>query len=139
MADQTFTKGDFDGYLAEGKLMGSRCAACGDQFLPPRSMCPSCFSGEMSWVEMEGEGELAAYTIVHIATTEMINAGYGRENPHCSGLVRLTNGQMISAQILGVDGTAPEALSIGDPVVLEIIERSDGDHSKKALAFRLIK
>jgi uncharacterized OB-fold protein len=139
MAETTFTKADFDQYLAEGKLMGTKCLACGAEFLPPRPMCPECFSGEMEWVEMGGAGELAAFTIVHIATTAMIEAGYGRENPHCSGLVKLDSGQTISAQILGVDGTQPENINIGDRVELAITARGEGEAAKMALAFRLLK
>jgi uncharacterized OB-fold protein len=139
MAEGSFTKVDFDNFLSEGKLMGSMCSSCGAEFLPPRPMCPECFSGEMEWVEMDGSGELAAYTVVHIASTAMIEAGYGRENAHCSGLVRLGNGQVISAQILGVDPAHPEEVQIGNNVKLEIVERGDGEAAVKALAFRLVE
>jgi uncharacterized OB-fold protein len=139
MAEGSFTKADFDHYLAEGKLMGSKCKSCGAEFLPPRPMCPECFSGEMEWVEMGSEGELAAYTVVNIASTAMIEAGYGRENPHCSGLVKLGNGQVIAAQILGVDPTQPEKAQIGDKVKLEIVDRGQDEAAIKALAFRLVE
>jgi uncharacterized OB-fold protein len=139
MAGKSFTKASFDEYLAEEKLMGTRCQECGELFLPPRPMCPECYSGKMEWVEMNNRGTLAAYTIVHIASTAMINAGFGRENPHCSGLVKLEGGQMISVQILGVDGNNPQEVSIGDPVELEIVDRGEGDAAVKALAFRIMK
>ena len=37
----------------------------------------------------------------------MIEAGYGRDNPYCSGIVKLKDGVSISAQILGVDVDHP--------------------------------
>ena len=57
---------------------------------------------------MSGEGKLLAFTTVHIAPTAMIEAGYDRKNPYCTGIVQLDEGPAISAQILGVDPTKPE-------------------------------
>ena len=69
----------------------------------------------MSWVDMGTKGTLAAFTVVHIASTAMIEAGYGRQNPHCAGIVKLENGLSISAQILGVDTADPPSIKIGTP------------------------
>ena len=61
------------------------------------------------WEELGGRGKLVAFTTIHIAPTAMIEAGYSRDNPYCTGIVRLAEGPAISAQILGVDPTKPEA------------------------------
>lgn len=135
--ENNFTQAAFRHHLAEKKLMGSECTVCGSKFLPPRPMCPECFSGEMRWVDMGATGKLAAFTIVSIASTEMIEAGYGRENPHCSGIVTLENGLSISAQILGVDTSDPGSIKIGTPVKVVFIARGEGEAAETFLAFEV--
>lgn len=138
MTEKIFTRAAFEEKLAEKKLMASQCADCGAQFLPPRPMCTECYGDNMAWVEAGTEGILEAFTIVYIASTAMIEAGYGREKPHCSGIVRLDNGLSISAQILGVDVFAPETIKIGTPVRVKFLERGEGEGKKTFLAFEVI-
>ena len=121
------------------KLMGSHCANCDANFLPPRAICPDCYDDQLEWVELDGKAKLAAFTSIYIAPTAMIEAGYGRNNPYCSGVVELEEGQSISAQILGVDATQPETIRIGTPVQAKFIERTQGETLKTFLAFEPAK
>lgn len=134
---QDFSHGVFQKYLDEHKLMGTQCKSCGAKYLPPRPLCVNCYSDEMEWVEMPGEGKLAAFTTIHIAPTAMIAARYGRDNPYCSGIVTLKNGLSISAQIVGVDMNQPRTIQIGTPMKVEFIERGEGEETKTFLAFRV--
>ena len=136
MPENPYTQTAFRTHLAEHKLMGSLCKSCGAQFLPPRSLCTECYGEEMEWLEVEGVGELKAFTTIHIAPTAMLEAGYGRDNPYCTGIVKLTNGLSISAQIVGVDAGDPEGIRIGTPVEVEFIERGEGEDGETFLAFR---
>jgi hypothetical protein len=127
----------FYDFLAQHQLMGSRCRSCGTLYLPPRPLCTECYADAldgMEWVEMSGAGELLAFTTVHIATTPMTEAGYGRDNPYCSGIVRLAEGPAISAQILGVDPAQPQAIAIGTVLQVAFVQREDG---KTYLAFEV--
>ena len=135
MADKEFTGSSFYQFLGENKLMGSRCESCGALHLPPRALCPACYSEETEWVEMSGQGKLVAFTTVHIAPTAMIEAGYDRKNPYCAGIVELENGARISAQILGVDLTRPEAIEIGTPLHVAFVQRGEGEAQRTYLAF----
>jgi hypothetical protein len=99
-------------------------------------MCPACYGEEMSWVELSGEGKLVAFTTVHIAPTAMIEAGYDRKNPYCTGIVELAEGPAISAQILGVDPTRPEEIEIGTPLHVAFVQRGDGEEARTYLAFQ---
>lgn len=135
MSDFDFTSKAFSDKLSEHKLFGSRCKACGQMFLPPRAMCPGCHSHEVEAVEFSGKGKLAAFTVIYIAPTAMIAAGYDRKNPYCAGVVELEEGPRISAQILGVDVTQPEGIQIGTPVEVTFIERGEGDARKVFLGF----
>jgi uncharacterized OB-fold protein len=125
MSERAFTDTSFHAFLGEEKLMGSRCLSCDAVHLPPRPFCPLCYGEEMAWVEMDGVGKLVAYTTVHIAPTAMIEAGYDRKNPYCVGIVELENGSRISAQILGVDATRPDAIAVDTPLRATFVERGE--------------
>ena len=89
----------------------------------------------MAWVELSGRGKLAAFTTVHIAPTAMIEAGYGRDNPYCAGIVQLDEGPAISAQILDVDASQPAKIAIGTPLEVAFVERGEGEDRHTYLAF----
>lgn len=133
--DNQFTSSAYYQYINEKKLMGSRDVHTNEMFLPPRPVNPKTFGTDMEWVEFSGEGTLAAYTIVYIAPTAMIAAGFDRKNPYCAGIVKTKEGPMISAQILGVDVTHPESIQIGMSLQASYITRGEGDAQRVFLAF----
>ncbi len=138
MSEQSFTGAAYYGFLKEHKFMGSRCPKCGSVYAPPRPLCSTCPGAELEWVELTGTGKLVSYSVIAIAPTAMIEAGYGRDNPYCSGVVELTEGPRISAQILGVDVAHPETIAIGTPVKVAFIERGEGDAQKTVLGFEVV-
>lgn len=138
MNDKDFTSTSFNEFLHQKKLMGVRCQSCGRLFLPPRPICIHCYGDKLSWEELSGEGELAAFTTIHIAPTAMIAAGYGRDNPYCSGIVKLKDGVSISAQILGMDTAHPENIDIGTKLEVEFLDRQVGDQNQTFLAFKKV-
>jgi uncharacterized OB-fold protein len=131
-----FTVASFDQYLAEGKLMASRCVNCGTLDLPPRAICPKCHSENLEWTETSGKGKLAGFTVVSIAPTFMIEQGYGRDKPYASGIVELEGGVKISARIIGVDATKPEEIKVGTPLTVDFITVGEGEEAKTYLAFK---
>jgi len=42
--------------LNEGRLVIQRCAGCARHVFYPRSICPSCWSDRLEWVEPKGTG-----------------------------------------------------------------------------------
>lgn len=135
MQDRDFTSASFFQFLSEKRLMASRCARCGALYLPPRPICISCQNDRMEWAEMKGAGRLAAFTVIAVAPTLMIEEGYGRDNPYCAGVVELEEGPKISARILGLDASRPESIEIGTPLTVRFLDRGEGDDRKTALAF----
>jgi uncharacterized OB-fold protein len=135
VSEREFTSASFYKFIGEHKLMGSRCRSCGALHLPPRPLCPACHGEKLEWIEMSGQGELRAFTAVHIAPTAMIEAGYGQNNPYCSGIVQLDDGPAISAQILGVDPTQPEQISVGMPLKVAFVDRGSDEQKRTFLAF----
>ncbi len=135
MSDIPFTAAGFQELLNEKKLMAARSASSGKLFLPPRPIDPETLSDEMEWVELSGEGKLVAYTTVSIGTSAMIEAGYDRNNPYCTGIVELAEGPRFSAQISGVDTTNPASIQIGLPLRATFVERGEGEDTKTYLVF----
>jgi uncharacterized OB-fold protein len=137
MSERAFTEHSFQTFLSEHKLMAAKCGACGELFVPPRPLCPTCYGEEMAWVEVSGKGELAAFTAVYIGPNAMIEAGYDRKNPYLTGVVKLEEGPMISAQILGLDAAQPEISHIGTPLTVTFIERGEEEEKRTFLAFEV--
>lgn len=135
MSERPFTGEAFYQYLGEQKLMGSRCESCGALHLPPRPLCPACHGDDMDWEQVSGKGKLVAFTTVHIAPTAMIEAGYGRTKPYCTGIVQLDEGPAVSAQITGVDPESPAQIKVGMPVQVAFLCRGEGEEEHTYLAF----
>jgi len=123
MSEMPFTAASFDKFCSEKKLMASKCKQCGTIWLPPRPLCTKCKGNQMEWVQLKGQGKLVSFTTIGVGTPTMIEAGYDRNHPYCSGVVELEEGPRFSAQILGVDVTHPENIKIGTPVTADFIER----------------
>lgn len=55
------TKKFWDG-LRGGKIYGTKCKKCGKLYFPPAADCGECYSSDMEWVELSGEGEIITFT-----------------------------------------------------------------------------
>ncbi len=135
MWENEFTYAVYSKFLAEHKLMGTRCRRDGRIYFPPRPIAPETLCDDMEWVELAGQGKLVAFTIVYVGTSAMSAAGYSRQNPYCVGIVELVEGPKISAQILNVDVTRPEQIKIGMPLRVQFVERGEGEAKKTHVVF----
>lgn len=96
--------------LRDGKICGTRCAACKTLSVPPRADCPRCLSGQFEWVPLSGRGRLHTFTRIEAAPT-----GFEDAAPYVLGVVDLEEG----GRLLGPVGAIPfEALRVGMPVRL---------------------
>ncbi len=132
MAQEDFTRAAFEEHLAAGRLMGVRCRSCRGLSAVPRALCPACRGPDLAWVELSGRGTLEAFTVVHVPPTPLAAAGYGRDNPYASAVVRLAEGPRITARLVGVDVSRPEAIRVGMPVRAEFVREG----TRPVLAFR---
>jgi len=135
MEERPFSDISYDQFLREEKLMGSRCKKCGGQFVPPRSICVQCYSTDMEWVQMKGEGKLAAFTCITVAPPFMVAQGYDRKHPYVSGVVELDEGGRVDARIEGVDPNNPEGIKLGMRKKAKFLHRKDADIPETYLAF----
>lgn len=136
MEERPFSDISYRQFLNEEKLMGSRCRQCHTLFVPPRPICIKCYGTEMEWVGMKGQGKLVAFTCIAVSPPFMIEEGYDREHPYCSGVVELEEGVRVVARIEGVDATKPETIKIGTPVRTVFLHRGEGENLRTFLAFR---
>jgi uncharacterized OB-fold protein len=136
MEERSFSDISYEQFLNEEKLMGSRCKKCDALSVPPRSICIKCYGSEMEWVEIKGKGKLAAFTCIAVGPPFMIEEGYDRKHPYCSGVVELEEGVRIVARIEEVDTNKPENIKVGMPVTTKFLHRGEGDNLYTFLAFK---
>ena len=122
-------------FIASKKLMGSKCKDCGELYVPVRKLCTKCNSTNLEWVEMSGKGKLAAFTCITVGTPYFIEKGYDRKKPYCFSVIKLDEGPMVSAQLVGVDETKPETIKIGTPLTVKFLETEIKGESKIDLGF----
>jgi uncharacterized OB-fold protein len=112
------------------RLLGSRCADCGEHFFPPRAVCAKCLSERTVAVELGPRGTLYSYTFVHFplfGSTRVEHVGYG------VGQVDLPEGPRVQLPLAG----AQEDYRIGQTVEAELEPmREEGDHDVVIIRFR---
>jgi len=135
MEERPFSDLSYVQYLNEEKLMGSRCKHCDALYTPPRSICIKCYKSDMEWVEMKGNGKLAAFTCIAVGPPRMIAEGYDRNNPYCVGVVELDEGTRVDARIEGVDPKKPETIKVGMALKVKFLHRGEGETRVTYLAF----
>ncbi|AET31875.1 Zn-ribbon domain-containing OB-fold protein [Pyrobaculum ferrireducens] len=102
------------------RLVAKRCRKCGSIHYPPVARC-GCGSKDLEDVELPREGKLLEFTVLHQVGTDFL-----KQKPLILGLVELTNGVKIVAQIVDAQ---PEKLAPG--VKVEAVFRRvvvDGKH-----------
>lgn len=94
--------------LAQGELRIQRCDVCARPVFYPRSICPHCFSEQLSWFVASGKGTIYSYTVAHQAF-----GPFAAEIPFIVAIVELEEGVKMMTRIID----APrERIHIGLPV-----------------------
>lgn len=133
--EKDFTIQNYLDFIQNKKLMGSKCKDCGNLYAPVRKLCTKCNSLNMEWVELSGKGELAAFTSITVGTPYFIDLGYDRNKPYCFSVIKLEEGPMVSAQLVGVDESKPDLIKIGTPVKVKFLENEFKGETKIDLGF----
>lgn len=110
----------YRGWLAR-ELRVSRCADCGHRFLPPRPVCPACWSDAVAATPASGRGSIFLLILLHQgppAPGVDYTAG-----PYPVATVELEEqeGLRFTATVVGSD---PQRLAVGQAVELAWIERN---------------
>lgn len=80
------TKKFWDG-LKEGKIYATKCKKCGKLYFPPVADCGECYSSEIEWVELSGEGELLTFTHIIVRPTS-----FQDQQPYTVAIAQLKEG-----------------------------------------------
>jgi Predicted nucleic-acid-binding protein containing a Zn-ribbon len=107
------TKRFYDG-LAEGRVLATRCARCGEVSFPPQSFCSRCGSGDVEWIQLSDEGELLTYTVINVKPTSFSNHA-----DYTVGIARMPEGVNVLAWVNG----DPGKLRVGMKVRLAVVRR----------------
>ena len=99
------------------RLLLQRCEDCEAVQAYVRTVCASCQSSAVRFVEAVGQGEIESFTWVHRAAFEGVSL------PYAVARVRLVEGALLLSSVVAV--TEGE-LGCGDPVVLRWTEQADG-------------
>lgn len=94
--------------LKQGELRIQHCNTCSNYVFYPRSLCPHCFSDQLSWVTALGKGTIYSYTVVHQAYGSFADAV-----PFVIALVTLTEGVRMMTRLVDA---SPEKVKIAAPV-----------------------
>jgi uncharacterized OB-fold protein len=81
------TINNFYELINKKRLMACMCIECGTKFLPPKALCPKCFSKKIIWSDITGFGKLISYTIIHIAPEQFQNMV-----PYVVGIIEFDKG-----------------------------------------------
>lgn len=116
-------KGHYKGLL-EKKLLINRCGDCGIWHIPPRSICPECWSKNVVPSEVCGKGRVHLLTFLHQGAPA---PGVDYSTPYPLATVELEEqkGLRFSSTIVNCER---EAMRIGMAVRLTWIERDGAPH-----------
>jgi uncharacterized OB-fold protein len=119
---------EFATQLKDGRLVGSRCTACGSRAFPPRADCEACMSPDFTLVEVSGRGTVHTYTTISAAPS-----GFEHLAPYRLGLVDLDDGGRALAWF--GDTLADVDVAIGMPV--QVVPRMAEDREAITVYYTL--
>jgi uncharacterized protein len=90
------------------KITATKCGACGKVFIPPRKVCPACFTENTEWVSVSDEGEVISFTIARRRLEAIPN---DRNIPVIWALIKLDGAD--TAMLHYMDEIKPEDVTIG--------------------------
>ncbi len=98
--------------LLDQVLMMNRCDDCANWHHPPRSVCPKCWSRDLTPTEVRGDGSVAMVTVLRQGSPR---PGVDYTDGHA--LVAIELDEQAGLRIAGtVVGTAADEIAVGDRV-----------------------
>jgi uncharacterized OB-fold protein len=94
------------------ELVMQRCNKCSNWIFYPREQCPICFSQDLGWEKVSGNGRVYAVTIIH----QPGNAAFEPDVPYAFAIVQLDEGVRMPTNIVGCPW---EDVKIDMPVTVE--------------------
>lgn len=85
--------------LKAGRVTIPQCRSCGHWVFFPRRHCDKCWSHDLEWKEVKGEGTLYTYTLTRIPTLP----DFADEMPQKMAVVELDEGVRINTTLVGLE------------------------------------
>ena len=105
---------DYNEALAQNRLLGLKCRACGAITVPPKMACRQCGSHETDVTELKGSGKVRTFTTVNVAAE-----GREEEVPYTIVIVELDEGPWLMGNLAGIDPAAASMELVGRKVKME--------------------
>jgi uncharacterized OB-fold protein len=105
----------------EQKIIATRCRKCRKVFMPPRKVCPTCFTENEEWVDVSDEGTLVSYSV---ARRQLASIPGDKKVPVIWGLIKLDGAD--TALLHYLDGIKPGEVAIGMRVKAVFAESRTG-------------
>lgn len=109
------------------RLLGGRCRACGEPFIPAREFCAACSSGDMDRVEFADTGRIETFTVVRQQLP-----GSAMVPPYAIVVARLDDGPTVQTVAANCD---PESIRIGDRVQMVAHRVMDDEAGNTIVSF----
>lgn len=110
------------------ELTVQQCESCARYRFPPRPMCPYCHCMGTRWVAMSGRGRVWSFA----APQPPLLPAFAALIPYVTLVVELEEdsrlrivGPLVNGETGGIQGVAPSAVRIGDPVRVRFIRYAD--------------
>ncbi|MFA5364905.1 MAG: Zn-ribbon domain-containing OB-fold protein [Candidatus Bathyarchaeia archaeon] len=84
--------------LKEGKVYATKCKNCGTMHFPPIADCGRCYSSEMDWVPIVGEGNVETFTQVVVKPPS-----FSHEPCYVVAVAKFGEGVKVLAWLRGVE------------------------------------
>lgn len=99
---------EFFDAAARDILLIRRCDACSHFLVPEARTCSACSSGDLSWYEATGTGELVSWSVIHHPP----HPAFADQVPLTVGIVELTEGPWLHARVLANHADLRASLSL---------------------------
>jgi uncharacterized OB-fold protein len=103
--------------LREHRLVLQQCIECGQRQHYPRSVCMSCLSDSLNYVDCSGRGSVYSYTVIRRPPLPALRSLV----PYALALVDLDDGVRMVSNIVG----DPEQVRIGRRVAVDFCDVTD--------------
>lgn len=108
-------------------LLAHQCDNCGARFFDRRNACANCGGRAFTRKQVESQGVLEAFSIVHRAAPTI-------PVPYVSAIVKTDDGTSVRTNIINTPAD-PEHVTLGMRVALATYEAGEDDRGTKCIAF----
>ena len=117
----------FYSFLAQEKLMATKCTDCKSLYILPRSVCAKCLSKNLVWSEIGRKGKLLTYTVIYIGPPK-----FQEQVPYVYGIIELEDGPRLPGVIRNV---SLDSVEIGMDLIVDFDTKVDEEWPRWARYF----